>query len=73
MQDYSVVDTIEKYDCIADAWTIMYFKLPRPLAKLGSVLIDDDNILIAGGMSKDFEPSSDTFILSLTTLEWTQK
>lgn len=71
MQDYVVLDSIEKYDTIADTWTTMYFKLPRPLAKLGSVLLHDNAILIAGGMSRDFEPSAETYELSLNTLEWT--
>lgn len=44
-----------------------------PLAKLGTVLISDETILIAGGMSKDFEPTAETFTLDLETLEWTQK
>ena len=51
----------------------MYFKLPVPLAKLGSCLISDTSILIAGGMSKDFEPSSKVFELSLDNLEWTER
>lgn len=73
MQDYTIIDSIEKYDSITDAWTIMYFKLPKPLAKLGSVLLTDEQILIVGGMSRDFEPSAETFELSLVNLEWTQK
>ena len=73
MQDYSILDTIEKYDTIADTWTIMYFKLPKPLAKLGSCLVNDESIMIAGGMSKDFDPSKETYMLNLTNLEWTQK
>ena len=51
----------------------MYFKLPLPLAKLGSVLISDTAILIAGGMSKDFEPSAKVYELDLMTLEWTER
>ena len=51
----------------------MYFKLPLPLAKLGSCLISDISILIAGGMSKDFEPSDKVYELSLINLEWTEK
>lgn len=73
MQDYVVLDTIEKYDVINDAWTTVYFKLPKPLAKLGAVLINDEAIFIAGGMSKDYEPSAECFELSLDSLEWQQK
>lgn len=73
MHDYSILQNIEKYDTIADVWNTMYFKLPLPLAKLGSCLISDTSILIAGGMSKDFEPSEKTYELSLINLEWTEK
>lgn len=51
----------------------MYFSLPKPLAKLGSSLIGDTFILIAGGMSENFEPLAETWVLDLNTLEWSQK
>ena len=73
MQDYNILDTIDKYDSISDSWTLMYFRLPKPLAKLGAVLLHDEAILIAGGMSKDYEPSGETYELCLITLEWTQR
>ena len=73
MHDYAILQSVEKYDTISDTWNVMYFKLPRPLAKLGSCLIGDTGILIAGGMSKDFEPTAEVWELSLTTLAWTQK
>lgn len=67
-----MLQSIEKYDTLADTWTKMYFKLPRPLAKLGCALQDDNTILIAGGMGKDFEPTAEVWTISLTSLEWTQ-
>ena len=68
-----MLDTIEKYDTITDSWTVMYFKLPKPLAKLGSVLLHEEAIFIAGGMSRDYEPLDEAYELNLVTLEWTQK
>ena len=61
MSDYNILQSIEKYDSLNDTWSRMYFRLPKPLSKLGCVLLDDNNILIAGGMSKDFEPSNETW------------
>ena len=73
MHDYQVLQSIEKYDSLADTWHKMYFKLPKPMAKLGTCLQDDHTILIAGGMSKDFEPTAEVWTLALSTLEWTQR
>ena len=73
MHDYCILQSIEKYDTLSDTWNVMYFKLPHPLAKTGCCLISDTALLIAGGMSKDFEPTADVWELSLTSLAWTQK
>lgn len=70
MHDYSVLQSIEKYDTLNDTWTKMFFRLPKPIAKLGSCLLDDNNIFICGGMSKDFEPSNETWEFNLLTQEW---
>jgi len=40
MHDFTVLQTIEKYDTIGDTWTSLFFSLPLPLAKLGAVLFD---------------------------------
>ena len=64
MTDYDVLQNIEKYDTLTDEWTIMYFKLPMPLAKMGAVLCDwPEGIFIAGGMNQDFEPQSKCWFL----------
>ena len=34
LSDYSILNTIEKYDTITDTWISLYFKMPMPLAKL---------------------------------------
>lgn len=73
MHDYTVLQSIEKYDSLNDNWIKMYFKLPKPIAKLGSCLLNDSTIFIAGGMSKDFDPSAECWILNLNTLQWTEK
>ncbi len=73
MHDYMVLDTIEKYDSLQDTWTVMYFRMPMPIAKHGSVIINDDAILIVGGMTKDFEPLKDVWCLDLEGLNWIEK
>lgn len=73
MNDYTVLQSIEKYDTLNDNWVKMYFKLPKPIAKLGSCLLNDSTIFIAGGMSKDFEPTADCWQLDLKSLQWTEK
>ena len=73
MQDYNILESVEKYDSISDTWSIMYFSLPKPLAKLGICLLTDDTILIVGGMSKDFEPSNETYLLTFSTMQWIKK
>jgi hypothetical protein len=73
MHDYTVLQSIEKFDSLNDTWIKMYFKLPKPIAKLGTCLLNDTTIFIAGGMSKDFDPSPDCWNLDLKTLQWTEK
>ena len=65
MSDFLILNTIEKYDIVTDTWISLYFKLPMPLAKLASVTLGNRNILIMGGMSADFEPSSKVWSLDI--------
>ena len=68
------MNTIEKYDVITDTWISLYFKLPVPLAKLGSCALGDNKtILIFGGMSADFEPTNKMYKLDLTMATFTKK
>jgi Kelch motif len=73
MHDFNVIQTIEKYDSISDAWLQVYFKLPMPLAKLGAVVVDNKSILVCGGMSSDCEPTRNVYSLDLSTVRWTKK
>lgn len=73
LHDYSVIQTIEKYDSISDAWLSVYFKLPIPLAKHGAVVVDNKSILICGGMSSDFEPTKTSYSLNLSNIKWGKK
>ena len=70
MHDYQILKSIEKYDSLADTWTVMYFQMPKPLAKLGSVLIGEQAIMIVGGMSGTFEPSNEVWMLDLRDFEF---
>lgn len=73
LHDYTVIQTIEKYDSISDAWLSVYFKLPVPLAKHGMTVVDNKSILICGGMSSDFEPTRTVYSLDLATIKWKKK
>ena len=48
----------------------LYYKLPIPLAKLGAVPIDNKTILIAGGITADYEASSSVYTLDLVSIKW---
>lgn len=73
MHDFNILQTIEKYDTIADTWVTVYFMLPRPLAKLGACLIDREAIFICGGMSSDFEARKEVYTFSLEHTTWKRK
>ena len=73
LHDFTVLQTIEKYDTISDQWVSLYFKLPVPLAKHGATVVDSKSVLICGGMSTDFEPTASTFVLDLQTIKWNKK
>lgn len=47
--------------------------MPAPLAKLGVMALDKRNILIMGGMSGDFEPSSKVFNLDVHAAKFIKK
>jgi len=73
LHDYQVLNNIEKYDVITDTWVSLYYKLPIPLAKFGSCAIDKNTIMIAGGITADFELSSSSYSLDLKTIKWNMK
>lgn len=68
LHDFNILQTIEKYDILADNWVSMFFKLPMPLAKLGAVAIENQNgVLICGGMTEpEFEAIADTYFLDIS-------
>ena len=50
MTDLVVLKSIEKYDVLADRWAALSITLPTPLAKMGTCLMEDDTVLIVGGV-----------------------
>ena len=40
MLDFTILQSIEKYDSLADSWETVFFELPQPLAKLGACILD---------------------------------
>lgn len=73
MYDFSVLQTIEKYDTISDTWVTVYFTLPRPLAKMGVCLLERNAFLVCGGMSTDFEARKETYTFELEHTRWKKK
>ena len=61
------------YDSEKNTWSIAFFRLPLPLAKLGTTLLDVETIMIAGGMSADYKPRREVFTFHLFQAEWRQK
>jgi hypothetical protein len=56
-----MLNSLEKYDLITDTWISLYFKLPMPLAKLAAIPTSNKHVLIVGGMSADYEPTSKVY------------
>jgi hypothetical protein len=73
LHDYQVLNNVEKYDVITDTWVSLYYKLPIPLAKLGAWVIDKKTIMIAGGITADYEASDSWYALDLQTIKWNMK
>ena len=44
------MDKIEKYDIMLDKWFAIKLKLPKKIAKLGISKLDENTILICGGI-----------------------
>ena len=73
LHDFQFLSNIEKYDYITDTWISLYFKLPAPLSKLCAISLDKRNILIMGGMSADFEPTSAVYNLDVISAKFIKK
>ena len=77
-EDYSTVDLIQKYDPSIDEWTIMKVKLPVRLAKMGAANIEDETILIVGGIYEDVNSDnplsliSNAYKLNLKKMTWSK-
>lgn len=77
-EDYSTVDVIQKYNSIDNQWDLMSIKLPVRLAKMGAACIENETILIVGGIYEDL--NSDTplslinnaYKLSINKMAWTK-
>lgn len=48
LQNYETIDSIERYS--DGSWFLIQVKMPLKIAKFGLCKLDDDNILIAGGL-----------------------
>jgi hypothetical protein len=71
-QGFNILNTIEKYDCMSDHWLTLNLKLPAASAKLGAVAINDDEILILGGLNLSLKKRQKIVLkLSLSSKKWT--
>jgi N-acetylneuraminic acid mutarotase len=77
-EDYSTVDVIQKYSFIADRWDLLSVKLPVRLAKMGAATVEEDTIIIVGGIYEDANNDaplsliSNCYKLSLTKMAWSK-
>ena len=75
-EDYSTVDIIQKYDCMHDKWELLTITLPIKLAKMGAAIVENNYILIVGGIFEDMNSEnplsliSNSYKLNLTHLKW---
>ena len=71
-QGFDILNTIEKYDCMSDHWLTLHLKLPAASAKLGAVAINNDEILILGGLNLSLKKRQKIVLkLSLSGKKWT--
>jgi N-acetylneuraminic acid mutarotase len=77
-EDYNTVDIIQKYNAPADQWDLLNIKLPVRLAKMGAANIEDETILIVGGIYEDINSEtplsliSNCYKLNLTKMAWSK-
>lgn len=75
-EDYSTVDIIQKYDWMQDSWELLTITLPIKLAKMGAANVENQYILIVGGIFEDLNSEnplsliSNTYKLNLEHLKW---
>lgn len=75
-EDYNTVDIIQKYNAAHNQWDLLNIKLPVRLAKMGAANIEDENILIVGGIYEDVNSDtplsliSNCYKLSLGKMTW---
>lgn len=63
-EDYSTVDIIQKYTPTIDEWSTLAVKLPVRLAKMGAANIEDEFILIVGGIYEDVNSDNPLSLIS---------
>lgn len=69
---------IQKYDAANDQWDLLSIKLPVRLAKMGAANMDDENIMIVGGIFEDANGDaplsliSNSYKLNVRHMKWTK-
>lgn len=77
-EDYSTVDVIQKYQVNQQQCHLLSIKLPVRLAKMGAANIEDEQILIVGGIYEDMNSDtplsliSNSYKLNLHKMTWSK-
>jgi N-acetylneuraminic acid mutarotase len=73
---YSPLNSIEQYSTIVDKWTNLYVKLPLKLAKIGIHWLNQNTVLIFGGVLGSTDQSysyvNSVHQLDLANLRWSK-
>jgi len=77
LQDFTALDSIEKYDALLDTWTTLSIKIPLRIAKIGvSVLEKGRSIILCGGIfsnqDNEFSYINTAYKLDFETTKWTK-
>ena len=57
-----LLSSIEKYEPYSDIWITFSIKLPKKIAEVGVINLDNKFILLLGGIDEDFSPTSKMYI-----------
>ena len=75
-EDYNTVDVIQRYNSKSDEWELLNTNLPVKLAKMGAANVENEEILIVGGIFEDSNSDNplslinNTYKLQIKHMKW---
>lgn len=76
LNDFIVLDSIEKYDAMLDTWSLINLKVPVKIAKIGVSILDQYSIIICGGIysneDDEFNYVNTVYKLDLINEKWSK-